>query len=161
MVVIKDVGEIYISSDGVHWIIPNFYDFPQKFGTVIRSPHIRFTDREWHMQVYTNGSGWFAICVSDHNHDSTFRFLRLGITGKSERNFVKFRAENNGKGLYGRKIFPTNFLKSWNEFMLPGGNLHAYFDVENDTSVSSAHTQLIQLSSGDGKQYFNQFFLSF
>lgn len=150
MVVIKDVGEISIFSNGASWIIPNFFDFSQKYGTIIRSPHIRFAEKDWNMQVFTNGSGWFGISVFVGKCDSEFRSLLLGIKGTG-RSFAKFRAEHNGKGMYGRKLFPCNFLKSWKDIMVPGGDLHVYFDIEHDANVSFVHAQLIQLARGDGK----------
>lgn len=164
MEAIKDVGQIVISTDDERfWKIPNFYDLPQEYNTVIRSPRFHCNDRDWYMEVYPDGrrlfssSGWFGISILNLNADSNLRTVTLGIRGDTkENNFILTTEESNGDGFYCcTRLLPSLLLKSWKDIFTDGGDLYLLFSTHSVDMTEDA--LMIQLITEDGKSHFNLF----
>lgn len=162
MEAIKDVGEVVTVFDNDRlWRIPNFYDLPQEYNTVIRSPRFRYNAQDWYMEVYPDGrrlyssSGWFGISALNLNADSNLGIVILGIRGDvKEDNLIITVGESNGDGFYScTRFLPKLLLKSWKELFMQGGDLCLLFSM--GSLNTDEDTLAIHLIKEDGKSYFN------
>lgn len=162
MEAVKDVGEITIHRDlECLWRIPNFYDLPQEYNTVIRSPRFRCDDRDWYMEVYPDGrrlyssSGWFGISVVNLNTDYNLSAVILGIKGAAqEGNFIISEEKSNGDGFYCcTRFLPRLLLQSWKELFAQGGDL-CLFCFPKHLGINEDRL-FITFVTEDGKSYFN------
>lgn len=145
-----DIGKISVCDDRVHWIIPNFYDLPQVFNTVIRSPNFNFAYRHWNMVVFPNGvssvspQGCFGISAV---HEISCRgprdfIVRLGIIGEPEGNTVSSLAENEHSASYRcKKLISRSLFDSQRNHFVPGGNIHLFMSLEKENDDSEAQSK--------------------
>lgn len=154
-----DVGEISIHAKRVKWIIHNFWDLPQEYDTIIRSPHFRFEGRDWCIEVYPNGRslysslGWFEISVRNLDSDSIFLNSEVSVVGELlDKNILAFITNPDGAGsYYYTRLFPASLLKSWKDVVAPRGTFHLEFNTVNEGNEDSVNVLVMLVETKYGK----------
>lgn len=152
-----DVGEIFADSEAVKWTILNFWDLPQEYDAVIKSPRFRFKDRDWYLEIYPNGRrsysslGWFGINVWNLTSDTSVSSVEVSVLQDNSRKrcLASFKTDSCGDGSYCcTRLFPISLLKSLKDVVTARGNLCLLLEIETG---EVANTQLMVVATKWGK----------
>lgn len=133
-----NVGEIHFDLDGdVVWTIPNFWDLPQEYDAIIKSPRFHFKGGDWYMEIYPNGHrtysslGWFGINVWNLNLSSSVRTVKVSVSEEnSDIHCLGFETNPCGNGSYRcTRLLPNSLLKSWKYVVAEKGNLQLLMNI--------------------------------